>query len=103
MLIGLGVHICPHAEAGGGAVDISVIRGGPSVTRFKLIQAFLGFSDASHLKLPFFELYRAKAWRLIPNMADDGERTTLDLSGEQFPLCGATSLVHHGMARMLAL
>ena len=32
------VHLCPHAERGGGAVDISIIRGGPSVTRLKLVQ-----------------------------------------------------------------
>jgi hypothetical protein len=73
---------------------------GQSVSRFSLLKGFLGFEDGSHLAQPFFQVYRAEAWRITPDIKADSSRTTLDLSGEQFPLANVTAKVHQGMVRV---
>ena len=96
-------NLTPHAERGGGSVDLILFTGGPGVSRLALITTFLNFEGGGHLKQPFVEVYRAKRWRLVPDPAD-ADRTTIDLSGEQFPLpLRATVEVHKAMATVLSV
>jgi hypothetical protein len=98
-------HTAPFSQRDVGSVDVMIIPGGDAVGRMHLLRAFLAFADASHLnnpKLPHLQMYRAKAWELIPfDIATNISRTTLDCSGEQYPLSVAHSKVHQGMARVI--
>ena len=104
-------YICPFNPRAGGSVDLLVIRatvtvGGRTrgVGRWEMVQAFLKLEAGEHLQHPFFERYRASRWEYTPLELDtDREKTTLDLSGQQYPLSAASGIVHRGVARVLAL
>ena len=94
-------HTAPYSDRSSGSVDILFIPGGSAVSRLGLLKTMMAFESGDHLEIPFVKIYRAKRWNLLPDIKHDHERTTLDCSGEQFPLSETTCTCHKGLAKII--
>jgi sphingosine kinase len=91
----------PHSDRDSGTVDILLIPAHQGISRFQLLNIFLGFESGNHIKHPGVKMFRAKEWELSPNLPEDASKTTLDCSGEQYPLRNASGTVHKGLAKII--
>lgn len=93
--------VAPFSTRDNGCVDIMVVPGGPDMTRFQLAKIFLSFADGSHVEHPQVKMFRAKAYKVAPDVDADRTRTTLAMSGEQYDLHHAHVVVHRGVLRVV--
>lgn len=87
---GVDAKITPYAGADDGCLDAIIIRGG--VSRYGLLQVFLGLEKGTHVELPFVEVYKVREMILVPKGPLGS--WSVNLSGERVfpPECTAVHL-----------